>query len=52
MKQIIQDLSSGETRLVEVPVPNAGSKEILIQSSKSLISKGTEQMLVDFGRSR
>ena len=51
MKQIIQDLSSGETRLVEVPVPSAGSKEILIQSSKSLISKGTEQMLVDFGRS-
>ena len=51
MKQIIQDLSSGETKLIEVPIPSIGPNEILIKSSKSLISKGTEKMLIDFGQS-
>ena len=51
MKQIVQNLSSREIQLVDVPVPSFCSGEILIESSMSLISKGTEQMLVDFGKS-
>jgi predicted dehydrogenase/threonine dehydrogenase-like Zn-dependent dehydrogenase len=51
MKQIIQDLSSGETRLIETPRPAPTSRTIVIDTSCSLISVGTERMLVDFGKS-
>lgn len=50
MKQIIQDLKSGEVTLVELPTPSVGSGKILIQVSKSLISLGTEKMMLDFGK--
>ena len=50
MKQILQNMSSGETRLVDVPVPQYGNTDALIRSSCSLISTGTERMLVDFGK--
>jgi predicted dehydrogenase/threonine dehydrogenase-like Zn-dependent dehydrogenase len=51
MKQIIQDLSSGETRLIETPHPAPTSRTIIIDTICSLISVGTERMLVDFGKS-
>ena len=51
MKQILQNMSNGETILQEIPVPKNSSTSILIQSKKSLISIGTEKMLVDFGKS-
>ena len=50
MKQIIQDLRSGDTLLEEVPVPSVKSGTVLIQTSKTLVSLGTEKMLVDFGK--
>lgn len=50
MKQILQNLRSGKTELVEAPCPKAGDGEILVGSSASLVSAGTERMLVDFGR--
>lgn len=50
MKQLIQDLKSGETYLEEVPVPTIRPGHILIQSYASLVSPGTEKMLVDFGK--
>lgn len=50
MKQIIQHLTSGKTELVEVPVPIPSTGEVLIRSTRSLISSGTEKMLVDFGK--
>lgn len=50
MKQIIQDLKSGDTILEEVPVPRVGSGKILIKSHRSLVSLGTEKMLVSFGQ--
>lgn len=49
MKQILQDLSSGETSLVDIPCPAIGKNEFLICSSKSLVSLGTERMLLEFG---
>lgn len=50
MKQIIQDLSSGETRLAELPAPTLRAGQLLIKTHRSLVSLGTEKMLVDFGK--
>jgi predicted dehydrogenase/threonine dehydrogenase-like Zn-dependent dehydrogenase len=50
MKQLIQDLRTGETRLEDVPVPTCGRGQVLIQTRRSLVSMGTERMLVEFGR--
>ena len=50
MKQIIQDLKTGATILEEVPVPQVKSGCVLIQTTRSLVSLGTERMLVEFGR--
>ena len=50
MKQIIQDLKSGETLLQEVPIPLVSEGNVLIKTHKSLVSIGTEKMLVDFGK--
>lgn len=50
MKQILQNLSSGETVVAEVPEPQTIPGTILINSSCSLVSAGTERMLVDFGK--
>lgn len=50
MKQIIQDLKNGETILEEVPVPQVKAGYVLIKTSRSLVSLGTERMLVEFGK--
>jgi len=50
MKQILQNLKTGETTLVEVPRPRLKSGHLLIQTTASLISAGTERMLMEFGR--
>ena len=49
MKQILQNLGTGETIVAEVPEPKASQGTVLINSSCSLVSVGTEKMLVDFG---
>jgi len=51
MKQILQDLKKGDTNVVEVPPPRLQPGHVLIRTSVTLISAGTERMLVDFGRS-
>jgi predicted dehydrogenase len=51
MKQILQSLKDGTTLLEEVPVPRAGAGMVLIRSANSLVSAGTERMLVKFGKS-
>ncbi len=50
MKQIIQDLKNGDTILEEVPVPQIKSGHVLIKTTRSLVSLGTERMLVEFGK--
>lgn len=50
MKQIIQDLKNGDTILEEVPVPRVKSGSVLIKTTRSLVSLGTERMLVEFGK--
>jgi predicted dehydrogenase/threonine dehydrogenase-like Zn-dependent dehydrogenase len=51
MKQIIQDLKNGNTILEEVPAPTLKAGQVLIQTTRSLVSLGTERMLVEFGKS-
>ncbi|WP_413505471.1 bi-domain-containing oxidoreductase [Photobacterium phosphoreum] len=50
MKQILQDMAKGGSNLVEAPAPKVTTGNILIDTSISLISAGTERMLVDFGK--
>lgn len=51
MKQIIQNLNNGETILEIVPVPQVRRGCVLIKSHSTLVSLGTEKMLVQFGKS-
>ena len=48
MKQIIQDLKTGKTILESVPAPIAAHGSVLIRTTCSLVSVGTERMLVEF----
>ncbi|TFH24055.1 MAG: dehydrogenase [Bacteroidia bacterium] len=50
MKQIIQNFKTGETSLEDIPVPQPGSGKILIRTTHSLVSLGTERSLVEFGK--
>jgi predicted dehydrogenase/threonine dehydrogenase-like Zn-dependent dehydrogenase len=50
MKQILQNLKTGATEVAEVPCPYPQRGQLLIRTRRSLISAGTERMLVDFGK--
>jgi len=50
MKQILQSLKTGVTKTAEVPCPAIQRGQILIRSSVTLVSAGTERMLVEFGK--
>jgi predicted dehydrogenase/threonine dehydrogenase-like Zn-dependent dehydrogenase len=50
LKQIIQYLNNGITEVAEIPVPNVKRGQLLIQTTNTLVSAGTERMLVEFGK--
>ncbi|TRZ88383.1 MAG: dehydrogenase [Methanosarcinales archaeon] len=50
MKQIVQNLKTGDTELLEVPSPRCRPGCILVKTRRSLVSLGTERMLVEFGK--
>ena len=50
MKQILQSFKTGATELREIPTPTVKPGHILIQTTRSLVSLGTERMLVEFGK--
>jgi polar amino acid transport system substrate-binding protein len=50
MKQVIQDLSSHELRVTDVPPPVAQRGRVLVRTAASLISAGTERMTVEMGK--
>ena len=50
MKQVLENLKDGSIDLTEVPTPQPGPGEVLVQTTATLISSGTERMLVEFGR--
>jgi predicted dehydrogenase/threonine dehydrogenase-like Zn-dependent dehydrogenase len=50
MRQVLQSLGEGQTILADVPAPQTPRGGLLIRTTRSLISAGTERMLVDFSR--
>ena len=50
MKQIIQSFKTGKTTLEMLPAPVVKDGHVLIKTSRSLVSLGTEKMLVEFGK--
>jgi predicted dehydrogenase/threonine dehydrogenase-like Zn-dependent dehydrogenase len=50
MRQILQNLRSGATVLEEIPAPQVRPGHLLIATTRTLVSSGTERMLVEFGR--
>ncbi|MCS6095021.1 bi-domain-containing oxidoreductase [Shewanella baltica] len=50
MKQILQDMAKGGSAIVEAPAPQIIKNHVVIDTCTTLISAGTERMLVDFGK--
>ena len=50
MKQLVQNLKTGTIELAEVPAPHLKEGHVLIETRTSLISAGTERMLLEFGK--
>jgi predicted dehydrogenase/threonine dehydrogenase-like Zn-dependent dehydrogenase len=50
MKQLLQSLKTGIGEVVDVPTPAPSAGSLLIATSRTLVSAGTERMLVDFGK--
>jgi NADPH:quinone reductase-like Zn-dependent oxidoreductase len=48
MKQLVQNLRTGETSVAEVPIPNPQPGTALVRTAASLVSAGTERRLVEF----
>ena len=48
MKQLLQSMRDGESRVVEVPVPAPQPGMVLVKTAASLVSAGTERMVVEF----
>ncbi len=50
MKQVIQSRKTGKLALKHVPAPKVRGGSLLIRTRASLISAGTERMVIDFAR--
>jgi predicted dehydrogenase/threonine dehydrogenase-like Zn-dependent dehydrogenase len=50
MKQILQDMAKGKSSIVEAPAPYVTKNHVVINTTTTLVSAGTERMLVDFGK--
>jgi predicted dehydrogenase len=51
MRQILQSLQDGEVEGMEIPCPALAPASVLIRTVSSVISSGTERMLMQFGKS-
>lgn len=50
MKQLIQSYKTGELGIFEVPAPVCGDNGVVIRTKSSLVSAGTEKMIVDLAK--
>jgi predicted dehydrogenase/threonine dehydrogenase-like Zn-dependent dehydrogenase len=50
MKQVVQNFRNGELKLQDVPVPALKSGALLVQTTCSLISAGTEKQMIDLAK--
>lgn len=48
MKQVVQSLKTGELNVFDIPAPGVRRDGILVRTAASLVSAGTERMIVDF----
>ena len=48
MKQLVQNMRSGETLVIDTPIPRPASGQVLVRTAASLVSAGTERMVVEF----
>ena len=51
MKQILQNLKTGQIDVADIPAPGCKPGYVVVASAVSLLSSGTERMLLDFGKS-
>ncbi|MCE5340425.1 MAG: bi-domain-containing oxidoreductase [Planctomycetaceae bacterium] len=51
MKQVLQNFKTGQLDVADVPAPKVLQGQVLIKTTASLISTGTERMLVNFAKS-
>ena len=51
MKPVFNSFKEGDPYLIDLPIPNIGDNDILIQNKASLISSGTEKYLIEFSKS-
>ena len=51
MKQLFQSLKNGELFLQDLPISEPSKNNVIIKTKISLLSPGTEKMLLDFGKS-
>ena len=49
MKQVLQSLKTGKTEIADIQCPAIQRGHLLVRSTRTLISPGTERMLVEFG---
>src|SRR6266700_283732 len=50
MKQVVQEIGTGKTRLADVPAPACGHGQVLVSARTSLISTGTERHVVGLAK--
>ena len=50
MQQVLLNIGTGATSLIDAPAPGVRPGHVLIRTRRTLISAGTERMLIDFGR--
>lgn len=50
MKQLLQSIKTGQTYVADVPAPVAQRGMVLVRSAASLVSAGTERMVVEFAQ--
>ena len=50
MRQVLQSLRDGSTEVADVPSPGSRRGHLLIRTERTLVSAGTERMMVEFGK--
>ena len=50
MKQVSQNVRNGDLKVQEIPAPAVAPQAVLIANQSSLVSAGTEKMIVDLSK--
>ena len=48
MKQLLQNIKNGKSSVEDVPIPTPREGQVLVKTEASLVSAGTERMVVEF----